>query len=133
MIEPIPRSSDGSVRTNQSAEELANLDRAIALSRVGGDLELLQEIARLFLDDTPRMLSEIRQAIEAGDPIAVERSAHSLKGCIANFGTGAVFEAALALENKGRGGDLSGAPELYARIESLMNRLEPELQALTVE
>ena len=28
------------------------LDRDVALSRVGGDVELLQEIAQLFLDDS---------------------------------------------------------------------------------
>ena len=38
------------------------LDRATALARVGGDLDLLKEIAGLFLDEYPRALDEICQA-----------------------------------------------------------------------
>lgn len=133
MIDAMSNSSAGSLPAGGPADQLRSLDRALALSRVGGDLELLQEIARLFLDDTPRMMKEIRDAMAAGDARAVERAAHSLKGCVANFGANSAFEAALAMERKGRGGDLSGIHELYAQLERLIGQLEPELEALSSE
>ena len=43
------------------------MDRAAALARVGGDLELLKEIAVLFLDEYPRALDDIHKALAARD------------------------------------------------------------------
>ena len=62
------------------------LDRQLALSRVGGDHELLSEIAILFLEDGPRAVAQIQQAIEQGDARRLESAAHALKGSVANFG-----------------------------------------------
>ena len=42
---------------------VGSLDRELALSRVGGDLELLQEIALLFLSDSERMAREIEKSV----------------------------------------------------------------------
>ena len=62
------------------------LDRALALSRVGGDEDLLREIAGLFLDDYPNLVEKIKQALAANDARGLERASHSLKGSVANFG-----------------------------------------------
>lgn len=58
----------------------SGLDRQFALSRVGGDEELLKEIALIFLEDYPNSLREIRAAIASGDASQLERAAHSLEG-----------------------------------------------------
>jgi HPt (histidine-containing phosphotransfer) domain-containing protein len=102
----------------------------VALERVGGDRELLQEVAKLFLDDCPRALTEIRTAIEGGDAKRLEREAHSLKGSVANFGADSVVEAAYDLETMGRLGNLSQALGKYERLEGHLRTLEPELQRL---
>ena len=48
--------------------------------------ELLAEISRLFVDDAPRHLEQIRAALDARDArVAAPRSAHGLKGAAANF------------------------------------------------
>src|SRR5580700_12210479 len=90
-------------------EQLAHLDEALALSRVGGDFELLREVVGLFLDDYPRALEKIRNAVAANDASGVEHNAHSLKGSVSTFGAKDVFEAALALEKLGRSANLSDA------------------------
>ncbi len=41
------------------------------LARVGGDLELLAEISRLFVDDAPARLERIRASIDARDAEAL--------------------------------------------------------------
>jgi hypothetical protein len=40
------------------------LDREMALSRAGGDIGLLREIAMLFLDNHAKWVAEIREAAE---------------------------------------------------------------------
>ena len=108
-------------------------DRPAALARVGDDLELLQEIARLFLDDTPNMMSHIEQAIAARDADALGRSAHTLKGCVSNFGAAEVYEAALNLEKLGRNGDLDNARDGLDRLRRSLENLRPELEQLAAE
>ena len=106
------------------------IDRKVALSRVGGDIELLKEIAVLFLETYPEVLQEIRSATELGDGQALERSAHGLKGSVANFGAAAAVEAALMLENMGRTRQLQQATQGLRNLEVALSALRPELEAL---
>ena len=106
------------------------LDRELALSRVGGDAELLKEIAALFLEDYPKVLGEIRAAAARGDAQGMSRAAHGLKGSVANFGARTAVAAALALEQVGRDGDLAGARESLEKLERALAELRVELQAL---
>ena len=111
-------------------EQLCRLDESVALSRVGGDVELLREVVGLFLDDYPHSIELIRDAVGRGDQTSVERHAHSLKGSVSTFGAQEVFEAAFALEKQGRSGDLSNAAAGLERLEQALNHLRPELEAL---
>ena len=72
------------------------------LARVGGDRQLLVEISRLFVDDAPRHLERIREAIEQRDGESLRRAAHGLKGAAANFEADGVVNAARTLEEIGR-------------------------------
>ena len=114
----------------QLQQQLANLDHALALERVGGDERLLREIAVLFLDECPRVMAEIRSAVGAGDTVALELAAHSLKGSVGNFGADRVFQAALRLEATGRSRDLSSARDALSDLVSAMDSLRPALVAL---
>ena len=106
------------------------LDREIALSRVGGDTELLKEIAALFLENYNVWLGELHQAVSRGDAKAVEQAAHGLKGSVANFGAQAVVEAALKLESVGRSRDLTDVSSSLTALESALAALRPELESL---
>ena len=107
--------------------DLAKLDKALALERLGGDEELLQEVATLFLEEYPVLLAEIRRGIDSQDAIQLERAAHSLKGSVANFGSDAAWQAAFELEKLGREKQLDGAESAYANLVVVMNGIEPEL------
>jgi len=110
--------------------QLAVLDRAIALSRVGGDAELLQEMAQIFLEEYPSQLNVLRAAVQARDAKALERSAHSLKGSVGNFGAESAHQAALALEMMGRQGNLDHLEDAFRRLESALSALKPEMECL---
>lgn len=111
-------------------QHLAGLDHAVALERVGGDLGLLREIAVLFLIECPRIMADIRAALETGNAAALERAAHSLKGSVGNFGARQAFDAALRLEAIGRSRDLSLAAAAFEDLAAAMDSLHPSLVAL---
>lgn len=111
-------------------EQLHRLDESVALSRVGGDVELLREVVGLFLDDYPHSLEMIREAVARGDQSSLERHAHSLKGSVSTFGAQEAFEAAQELEKQGRTGDLASAVDGLRRLEHALIALRPELEAL---
>ena len=105
-------------------------DRQLALSRVGGDSELLREIAAIFLTDYPRSLGEVRAAIAAGDGKRLGASAHALKGSVANFGARAAVESASCLEQMGHAGDLRQSEDALHALEQALSALHVELEAL---
>jgi len=113
------------------SQGIMNLNRALALERVGGDHDLLREIAGLFLEDYPSLITKIQQAVADGDANNLERAAHSLKGSIANFGSDAAYQAAFDLEQIGRNKNLEHAAEAYARLLDVMIHVCPELEALS--
>src|SRR5579863_3675158 len=88
--------------SSQGGVAAAGIDRQVALSRVGGDADLLKEIAQLFLDDYPKSMEAVRRAATSGDAKCLERAAHGLKGSVSNFGAAAAVEAARTLEAMGR-------------------------------
>jgi HPt (histidine-containing phosphotransfer) domain-containing protein len=112
------------------SDTTAILNLAAALDRVGGDKELLEEVAQLFLETSPDLVAEIGRAVAAGNAEALERAAHTLKGSVGNFGAEAAFEAALRLEKMGRSRDLSGVEAALRALEEEMERLRPALESL---
>jgi HPt (histidine-containing phosphotransfer) domain-containing protein len=106
------------------------LDRELALSRVGGDAELLKEIAALFIVDYPNSVAEIRAALALGDAKTVERAAHGLKGSVGTFGARAAVDLAFEVEQSGHARDLERAKEALRRLEDVLTELRTELTAL---
>jgi two-component system, sensor histidine kinase and response regulator len=106
------------------------LDREDAMARVGGDAELLVEIAGLFIAEYPGLLEELRLALTEGDSSKLERTAHALKGSVANFGAKPAVAAALALERAGRAGDIELAQGLISDLEQALAALHSELARL---
>lgn len=107
------------------------LDREAAAAAVGGDLELLAELAEFFLCDAPGLVDEIRRSAREGDASALQRSARVLKGAASNFRAQATVQAALRLECMGREEDLGDAEGALERLVRELDRLRPQLQKLT--
>lgn len=102
------------------------VDWRIALQSVSGDRELLLAVVESFLEETPRLMDNLRQAAARSDAAGVTQAAHTLKSSVNYFGMKTAFELALRLEEIGRRGDLSG-------VNEPLNSLDGEVaQALAV-
>jgi HPt (histidine-containing phosphotransfer) domain-containing protein len=105
-------------------------DKQVALSRVGGDTDLLKEIAQLFLEDYPKSLADLHAALNDGDAKRMERAAHGLKGAVSNFGAAPAVEAAFQLETLGRAREMTDVEKVLQTLEQALAELRPELEAL---
>ncbi len=103
------------------------IDPVAALERFDGDVQLLHEVAALFLADIPRRMFELRQSLACGDSKAVARVAHSFRGSVSNFGATAAINAALQVETLALAGDLTAARVACAALEEAVTHLEPAL------
>jgi two-component system sensor histidine kinase/response regulator len=101
------------------------------LARVGGDRELLAEISRLFIDDAPRHLEKIHQAIHARDGESLRRAAHVLKGAAANFDAAGLVDAARALEEIGRAANFDEHEAAWRALTFETERLIAELRKVS--
>jgi signal transduction histidine kinase/DNA-binding response OmpR family regulator/HPt (histidine-containing phosphotransfer) domain-containing protein len=105
-------------------------NRAEALERVQGDEKLFEEVCQIFLEEAPKLLWRLQQAIAAGDAEEVMRAAHSLKGQSSYLSASRTFQVARELEEMGRRQNLSGAGDRLAVLEREMAGLLLELKGL---
>ncbi|MBK5292362.1 MAG: Hpt domain-containing protein [Acidobacteriia bacterium] len=113
-----------------SSPQNFSFNRQAALDRVGGDEELLKEIAELFLGEYPGLMLEMGFAVAGNDPDRLQRAAHTLKGSLGTLGAERAFPIALELEMKGRRNQMQGAKEIYLSLQNCMAQLHQDLSNL---
>ncbi|HEX3872098.1 MAG TPA: response regulator, partial [Pirellulales bacterium] len=84
VVERLGACGNGRPETTPSAEPV--LDEEVALSRVDGDRELLNELVGIFLRESAQWIAEARQAIETSDLARLHRAAHTVRGAAGNLG-----------------------------------------------
>jgi two-component system sensor histidine kinase/response regulator len=105
------------------------IDWPAALERLQGDRELLNQLVEVIRQEGPKLLDDVRQAVERGDAAALKLAAHTMKGSLSNFAAPAAADAARRLEVMAKQGDLSEAAAALAHLEREMERFMPELDA----
>jgi signal transduction histidine kinase/CheY-like chemotaxis protein/integral membrane sensor domain MASE1 len=117
-----PRPVAASAPKLASASKMGGWDARKFLERIGNDESLLREVTDIFLEETPKLLARLREAVTAQAAEIVERTAHSLKGELAYFGSSAAHFAR-ELERIGRERDLAEAAGLLASLETEVTSL----------
>ena len=98
-----------------------------ALKTCGGDHALLRDIVEAFLEEEPRRVAEIRQAIDGTDFELLGRAAHTIKGSMRYFGAAAVFDRAFGLEQLAAAQQLDGGEEIFSLLNQELAKLLPHL------
>ncbi len=106
------------------------VDVDLLLAHVDGDRELVQELIQVFLDDCPRMIQDVRDAVVQTDADKLRSAAHTLKGAACNFGAEPVVESAQKLENLGKDRTLDRAAESLDSLERSLAQLVSALEHL---
>jgi len=114
--------------TRAAAIDMKALDNIRALQQPGAP-DLLEKIVTLFLDDAPRLVRSMRDAIAAGDGGALQHAAHTLKSDSATLGALELSELCKQTETQARAGCLADADHWIDRIEDEYARVRAALPA----
>jgi HPt (histidine-containing phosphotransfer) domain-containing protein len=93
-------------------------NRSAALESVSGDESLLDEVVAIFLVESPKLVTQMEQALLDHEPRRLELAAHCLKGELGYLGVPEACEAAQKLEDAGRTGEMEGAADLLAGLRT---------------
>ena len=102
----------------------ATIDMEELLEIMGGDDELLMECLEDFMGDYLEVLASIKGAIDAGDPSALNESAHAFKGTLKYLAAGEAADVAFQLERMGKDENLDGADETYRLLVEACERMK---------
>ena len=106
------------------------INRKALNDRLDGDFDLLKELADLFLSDSPRLLDAIQEAIRSKSGEKIGKSAHTIKGAVANFSADKAYNAALELEKLGKNNELDKIDAAYAHLAQEIDNMRAALKLL---
>lgn len=114
---------------SQEPLDAARWDKLLALQKTTGR-DFLSEIINLYINDTPKRLDGLRQALSDRDTSTAERLAHSMKGSSSNIGAPIVEKVAAELEDRLSNSSYEGADELFEQIKTESDRVCKALEVL---
>jgi HPt (histidine-containing phosphotransfer) domain-containing protein len=106
------------------------VDWPAALAALGGDEDLLREVAEQFLAELRSTRGALRTALAGGDAGVVRAAAHKLKGALALFAAGGAVAAAGAVEALAASGDLSAAAAALDVLDQQTQGVSSAIEAL---
>ncbi len=97
--------------------DLQTIETLRALSPDDGGA-FLRELIEIYLQDTPKRLTELEQALASQDASAFTRAAHTIKGSSSNFGAGRLSKLAQEIELQGKTGSLTASAAACAGLKT---------------
>lgn len=96
----------------------------------GSDMDLLGEVVNLFLEESGRLIDEMRRSLSSGDAVSLKRSAHNLKGSSANLGAAHLSSLCLELQGQAEANRLDAAQALLPQVQAECERVREALFAV---
>lgn len=110
---------------------MSGIDKATfdELKQISG-AEFISELIDTFLEDAPKLVEEIKSALNANHADSFRRAAHSLKSNAATFGASQLAELAKELEMMGRENWLGEAGGRLNALDEAVKSACDELRGL---
>lgn len=105
-------------------------NREVALQRIGNDVQLLRELAQIFISEAPALLAQLQAEVERGDLHAIKRSLHKFKGEAASFSGPELEQRLLELEQWAKEGKIERITQAIIPLQQVSQALTAELERL---
>jgi PAS domain S-box-containing protein len=102
-------------------------DPQAALAGIDGDRNILAQMVQWFLDQSPRLLEEVRNAVSQNDRQTLAAAAHKLKAQVGSFGAQNAYEAAARLEELATEQGAASWSDALSEVESAVAKLRSAL------
>lgn len=127
--------SENTASATQSAHDNSNyqaLDQStldsINTLQSDGDESVLDQIINIYLDDAPKQLEKLKQAVTENNSTIIYNVAHSLKSSSSTLGAVELSKTLKELETRGRNNSLKGARMLLNTITAEFKLVSAALQ-----
>lgn len=94
-------------------------------------IDFMDELLQAYYDETPQLLSALRQALANQDCDTFQRSAHSIKSTSNSFGALQFGNMARELEMMGKEKNLGGASEKVVALVAAYDDVKKALEELS--
>ena len=102
-------------------------NKEIALSRLGGDSELYNELQIVFLGELSKLINSLLDSLATGDLSQISDAAHTLKGAGDNLGAERLSSFCQLIEQNCRKGepfqDVDDLKEVLSQIEAELRQI----------
>jgi HPt (histidine-containing phosphotransfer) domain-containing protein len=95
-----------------------------------GEGEFLKELVTIFLEDTPKQLAQLEEAVGRNDPSGVVRAAHTIKGSAGNFGAEEFADLARQIESAGKANEIATAAGFMPEFKLRFGKVSAALKEL---
>ena len=99
------------------------------LNQMSGE-DFINELIDTFLEDAPKMIAEIKSALNTKDADAFRRAAHSMKSNAATFGASQLAGLSKELEMLGKENKLDDSGDKLRTLEEAYACVREELKGL---
>ncbi|MEX0819074.1 MAG: response regulator [Pirellulaceae bacterium] len=106
----------------------AGFDFTAALERMGGEADLLHEHMNYVLNDAPKLLEQIQDALATKAGRQLEIAAHRLKSLVSSYNHDEARELAVELERMGKDAAFDQAERTLSRLKPLVDELNHAIQ-----
>ena len=114
-------------------KQFSHLDFEALADKMGGEPELVKELAAVASSDLARQLEELNQSGSEGDAQNMRSKAHAIKGALGNLEAHKANELACRVEMAAKQGDPALALAGLGELNQEMRRLIKELDRLAGE
>lgn len=88
-----------------------------------GESSLLERVILIYMENSPKLVENLRQAIKSGDASSMLNAAHGLKSASGNLGASMLVELCRELESLGSAGTTAGSTSLLSVLEEVYERV----------
>ena len=118
---------------DQANDQEVSFDRDALLGLVDGEWAMLGEMLKVFLEQSPDYINDIRKAVNSGEGEVIRQKAHALKGVLATLQATSSYEIAKRMEEMGEAGNIDAALNLLPKLGVKLDHLTKALQLLMDE
>lgn len=106
------------VRSKKAVLDDKNIERSTFPERFEGEGELFKRLTKIFLQEVPSQIEELKHALENNEVRLIEELGHTIKGRSALLDVRSLRDCAFEIEKAGKSSDLNLARRLVNKFES---------------